>query len=121
MVLDCVRLLAAMLHLALSGRDKAAVLHPPRDLWVTANTRPEVLALYDGVLRSPHARRKSPAAAESSRRSRRRSGLFTARETFREGALLAANLGPRLGCGRRGLWPDRRRPPRRECDSGNLA
>ena len=46
---------------------------------------------------------------------------FNAPETFREGALLAANLGPRLGCGGRGLWPDRRRLSRCECDSGNLA
>ena len=49
LVLDCVRLLAAMLHQALSGRDKAGILKPPRDSWATPNTRLEVLALYDGL------------------------------------------------------------------------
>jgi len=33
MVLDCVRLLAAVVHVALSGREKAVVLRPPRELW----------------------------------------------------------------------------------------
>jgi hypothetical protein len=33
LVLDCVRLLAAMIHQALSGRDKPSVLRPPRDTW----------------------------------------------------------------------------------------
>src|SRR5688500_2159067 len=39
MVLDCVRLLAAVLHQALAGRDKAAVLKPPRETWIAASTR----------------------------------------------------------------------------------
>jgi ADP-ribosylglycohydrolase len=92
MVLDCVRLFAAMVHLALSGRDKAAVLHPPRELWLTAGTRPEVLALYDGS----YARRQPPEitggggileALEAAL------WAFNGSETFREGALMAANLG----------------------------
>jgi ADP-ribosylglycohydrolase len=92
LVLDCVRLLAAMVHLALSGRDKASLMHPPRDLWATANTRPEVLALYDGA----YAHRMPPDITGGG-------GIFQAleaalwafhrTETFREGALLAANLG----------------------------
>src|SRR6187455_55893 len=48
MVLDCVRLFASMLRLALTGRDKDAVLKPPREMWMSVNTRPEVLALYEG-------------------------------------------------------------------------
>jgi ADP-ribosylglycohydrolase len=92
MVLDCVRLLAAMLHLALSGRDKGTLLHPPRDLWMTGSTRPEVLAVYDGS----YARRMPPditggggilQALEAAL------WAFNRTETFREGALLAANLG----------------------------
>jgi ADP-ribosylglycohydrolase len=91
-VLDCVRLMAAMVHLALSGRDKATVLHPPRDLWATASTRPDVLVLYDGAF----AHRMPPDITGGG-------GIFHAleaalwafhhSETFREGALLAANLG----------------------------
>ena len=92
MVLDCVRLLAAMIHLALSGRDKATVLRPSRDLWDTASTRPEVRALYDGS----YAHRMPPditggggilEALEAAL------WAFHRTETFREGALLAANLG----------------------------
>jgi ADP-ribosylglycohydrolase len=92
MVLDCVRLLAAMVHLALSGRDKAGVLHPPRELWATPNTRPEVLVLFDGS----YAHRMPPditggggilQALEAAL------WAFHRTETFREGALLAANLG----------------------------
>jgi ADP-ribosyl-[dinitrogen reductase] hydrolase len=92
MVLDCVRLMAAMVHLALSGRDKATVLHPARELWATKNTRPEVLVLYDGS----YAHRMPPditggggilQALEAAL------WAFHRTETFREGALLAANLG----------------------------
>ena len=91
-VLDCVRLMTAMVHLALSGRDKAAVLKPPRDLWDTVTTRPEVRALADGA----YAHRMPPDITGGG-------GIFQAleaalwafhrAETFREGALLAANLG----------------------------
>jgi len=92
MVLDCVRLVASMVHLALSGREKASVLHPPREMWISASTRPEVLAIYDGSF----ARRKPPEitggggilqAVEAAL------WAFNGSETFREGALLAANLG----------------------------
>jgi hypothetical protein len=92
MVLDCVRLLAAMIRQALAGRDKAGVLRPPREIWTTSSTRPEVLAIYEGS----YARRMPPditsngnilAALEAALWAFHRS------ETFREGALLAANLG----------------------------
>jgi ADP-ribosylglycohydrolase len=91
-VLDCVRLLAALGHMALSGRDKPTVLRPPRELWTTSNTRPEVLAIYD----QSYARRAPPEitggggilhALEAAL------WAFHGSETFREGALLAANLG----------------------------
>ncbi len=92
MVLDCVRLLAAMIHQALSGRDKAAVLRPPRELWITPSTRPEVLAVYEGsyTRRSPpdingggHVVQALEAALWAFHRS----------ANFRDGALAAANLG----------------------------
>jgi ADP-ribosyl-[dinitrogen reductase] hydrolase len=92
LVLDCVRLLAAMLHQALSGRDKRAVLAPPRDSWATMTTRPEVLAVYDGT----YSRRMPPEITGGGQILQAlEAGLwaFHHGETFREGALLAANLG----------------------------
>ena len=92
LVLDCARLFAAMLHQALSGRDKAGILKPPRDSWATANTRLEVLALYDGL----YARR---SAADITGGGHILQSLeaalwaFHSSDSFREGALLAANLG----------------------------
>ena len=92
LVLDCVRLLTAMVHQALSGRDKAAILKPPRDFWATPNTRLEVLALYDGL----YARR---SAADITGGGHILQSLeaalwaFHSADSFREGALLAANLG----------------------------
>ena len=92
MVLDCVRLLAAVLHQALSGREKAAVLRPPRDLWVTPSTRAEVLALYEGsylsrdlseITGGGHVVQALEAALWAFHRS----------ANFREGALACANLG----------------------------
>jgi ADP-ribosylglycohydrolase len=92
MVLDCVRLLAAMLRQALTGRDKAAILHPPRNAWVTVSTRPGVLALYEGsyqqrmppeITGGGHVLQALEAAMWA----------FYRAESFREGALLAANLG----------------------------
>ncbi len=91
-VLDCVRLLAAMLHQALTGKDKAAILRPPRELWAGTATRPEVMGIYEGS----YDRR---AAQEISGGGNAASALeaalwaFNRGATFREGALLAANLG----------------------------
>jgi ADP-ribosyl-[dinitrogen reductase] hydrolase len=91
-VLDCVRLLAAMLRLALAGRDKATVLRPPRDTWASANPRNEVLAIFDGS----YARRMPPEITGGGNVLQAlEAGLwaFHRAESFREGALLAANLG----------------------------
>ena len=91
-VLDCVRLLAAMVWQALAGRDKAAVLKPPRESWTSAHTRAEVLAVYEGsytrsmppdITGGGHIVQALEAALWAFQRG----------ETFREGALLAANLG----------------------------
>jgi ADP-ribosyl-[dinitrogen reductase] hydrolase len=92
LVLDCVRLLAAMLHQALSGRDKNAVLRPPRDSWATMTTRPQVLAIYDGS----YSRRMPPEINGGGHildTLEAALWAFHHGETFREGALLAANLG----------------------------
>ena len=91
-VLDSVRLLAAMVRQALAGRDKPAVLKPPREAWMSASTRAEVLAVYEGsylrgmppdITGGGHIVQALEAAIWAFHRS----------ETFREGALLAANLG----------------------------
>jgi ADP-ribosylglycohydrolase len=92
MVLECVRLLAAMIHLALSGRDKHAVLHPPREMWLGASARPEVLAIYEGS----YAHRTPPEITGGGgilQALEAALWAFNSSETFREGALLAANLG----------------------------
>ncbi len=92
MVLDCVRLLGAILHQALAGKEKAAVLKPPRELWTTPTTRPEVIAIYDGsysrrdlseVQAGGHIVQTLEAALWAFQRS----------ANFREGALACANLG----------------------------
>lgn len=92
MVLDCVRLLAAMVRQALTGRDKAAVLRPPRDMWMAVNTRAEVLAVYEGS----YQRRMPPEITGGGHVVQALEAAMWAfhhGETFREGALLAANLG----------------------------
>jgi len=92
MVLDCVRLLAAAVHQALAGRDKAAILRPPRELWMSANTRPEVLSLWEGS----YGRRMPPEISGEGHILQALEAAFWAfhrTSTFREGALLAANLG----------------------------
>jgi ADP-ribosyl-[dinitrogen reductase] hydrolase len=84
--------MAAMIHLALSGRDKPAVLHPPREMWLGANTRPEVMGIYEGS----YAHRMPPEiTGGGSILQALEAALwaFNSSETFREGALLAANLG----------------------------
>jgi ADP-ribosyl-[dinitrogen reductase] hydrolase len=91
-VLDCVRLLAAMVRQALSGRDKTSILRPPREGWMTGPTRPEVLAVYEGS----YAELMPPEITGGGHIVQAlEAGLwaFHRGETFREGALLAANLG----------------------------
>jgi len=92
LVLDCVRLLAAMVHQALAGRDKAAVLRPPRSDWESPTTRPEALAIYDGS----YSRGMQPQISGGGHIVQALEAALWAfhhGETFREGALLAANLG----------------------------
>ncbi|HEX6396768.1 MAG TPA: ADP-ribosylglycohydrolase family protein, partial [Steroidobacteraceae bacterium] len=92
MVLDCVRLFASMLRLALTGRDKDVILRPPREMWMSVNTRPEVLALYEGS----YLRRMPPDITGGGHVVQALEAALWAfhhGETFREGALLAANLG----------------------------
>lgn len=92
MVLDCIRLLAAMIHLALSGRDKPMILKPPRDLWATPSTRLEVMTLYEGS----YARRSPPDITGGGHVLQALEAAlwaFHQSDSFREGALLAANLG----------------------------
>ena len=92
LVLDCVRLLAAMLHQALAGRDKASILRPPRDTWSNSNTRLEALALYEGS----YTRRSPPeitGAGHVVHALEAALWAFHQSDSFREGALLAANLG----------------------------
>jgi len=91
-VLDCVRLFAAMLRQALAGREKGAVLRPPRESWVSASTRPEVMRIYDGS----YAERVPPDITGGGNILQALEAAlwaFHRGETFREGALLAANLG----------------------------
>jgi len=92
MVLDCVRLFAAMVRLALTGKEKDAVLRPPRETWMSVNTRPEVLALYEGS----YLRRMPPeitAGGHVIEALEAALWAFHHGESYREGALLAANLG----------------------------
>ena len=92
LVLDCVRLLAAMLHQALAGRDKPAILRPPRDSWSTTTTRLEVMAVYEGSYA-----RKTPEEITGGghivQALEAALWAFHHSESFREGALMAANLG----------------------------
>jgi ADP-ribosyl-[dinitrogen reductase] hydrolase len=91
-VLDCVRLFAAMLLQALSGRDKAAILRPPRALWETATTRPEVFAIYDGAW----ARKTTgeiTGGGQILQALEAALWCFQRSANYREGALFAANLG----------------------------
>jgi ADP-ribosylglycohydrolase len=92
MVLDCVRLLAAMLHQALAGRDKPAILRPPRDMWFKSNTRLEVLEIYEGS----YTRRSPPEITGGGHILQALEAAlwaFHGSDSFREGALMAANLG----------------------------
>jgi len=92
MVLDCVRLLAAILHQALAGKEKGAVLRPPRDLWITPTTRAEVLGIYDGS----YSRRdlaELQAGGHVVQALEAALWAFQRSANFREGALACANLG----------------------------
>lgn len=91
-VIEACRLFGAMLHAALAGADKAAILAPEAALWEALPPRPRLAELARGSYRGKEA-------------SRIRSGhdilraleavlwAFDRTGSFREGALLAANLG----------------------------
>jgi ADP-ribosyl-[dinitrogen reductase] hydrolase len=92
LVLDCVRLLAAMLHQALAGREKAEILKPPRELWLGAQPRAELIALYEGS----YAKRQPPEITGGGHVVHALEAALWAfhhSDSFRQGALLAANLG----------------------------
>lgn len=92
LVIDACRLFGAMLHAALSGADKAAVLAPAEGCWGGQPLRPQVQAIAAGSYRGKTA-------------ARIRSGgdilyvleavlwAFEGGRDFREAVLLAANLG----------------------------
>jgi ADP-ribosylglycohydrolase len=92
MALDCVRLFAAMLHQALSGRDKAAILRPPRELWESGSTRAEVFAIYEGAWATRPAHE---ITGDGNILQALEAALwcFQRSANYREGALFAANLG----------------------------
>ena len=93
MVLDCVRLFAAMLRQALAGRDKAAVLRPPRESWVVGQHP----AGGPGRCTKGRMPRRMPPEITGGghivQALEAALWAFHRGETFREGALLAANLG----------------------------
>jgi ADP-ribosyl-[dinitrogen reductase] hydrolase len=92
MALDCVRLFAAMLHQALSGRDKAAILRPPRELWESASTRAEVFAIYEGAWAGRPAQ-EITGGGNILQALEAALWCFQRSANYREGALFAANLG----------------------------
>jgi ADP-ribosyl-[dinitrogen reductase] hydrolase len=92
MALDCVRLFAAMLHQALSGRDKAAILRPPRELWESPSTRPEVFAIYESAWATRPAQ-EITGGGNILQALEAALWCFQRSANYREGALFAANLG----------------------------
>src|SRR5688500_7520308 len=92
MALDCVRLFAAMLHQALSGRDKEAVLRPPRELWESPTTRPEVFAIYETAW-SMRPAQEITGGGNILQALEAALWCFQRSANYREGALFAANLG----------------------------
>jgi ADP-ribosyl-[dinitrogen reductase] hydrolase len=92
LVLECVRLLAAMLHQALAGRDKGQILRPPKALWMGPNPRTEVMELYEGS----YSRKQPPEITGGGHIVQALEAALWAfhhGDSFRQGALLAANLG----------------------------
>ena len=95
-VLEACRLFAAMLHAALSGRPKDEVLAPQRGFagLDVAALRPRIQALGSAGWRSkPRERIRAGGTAVHALEAAL--SAFDRTLTFREGALLAANLGER--------------------------
>jgi ADP-ribosyl-[dinitrogen reductase] hydrolase len=91
-VLDAVRLFAAMLHQALEGREKVVVLRPDRVLWGAQSLKREVQAVLDGAYlnKVPPAITGGGTVVEALEAAL---WAFQKSRNFRDGALLVANLG----------------------------
>lgn len=91
-VLDCVRVFAAMLHQALEGREKTVLLKPDRVLWGAQTLKREVQRVLEGSYsdKVPPDITGGGSVVEALE-----AGLwaFHRSRNFRDGALLAANLG----------------------------
>jgi ADP-ribosyl-[dinitrogen reductase] hydrolase len=89
-IIDCCRLLAAMLHAAVSGASRAVVLNPSREPFGSHPLQRRVSALADA---QPSAPTVLPSGAGALRLlAAVRWALATGRD-FRDGALRLANLG----------------------------
>jgi ADP-ribosyl-[dinitrogen reductase] hydrolase len=89
-VIDCSRLLAAMLHAALSGAKRDAVLRPGRDVFGTHPLQRRIAALVEAQPTEPAA---LPAGAGVLRLLAAVRWAFAVSRDFRDGALRLANFG----------------------------
>jgi ADP-ribosylglycohydrolase/protein-tyrosine phosphatase len=91
-VLDCVRVLAAMIQQTLLGLDKAAILRPDPVLCGMHALKREVLSVLEGsyLNRQPPAITGAGGAVEALEAAL---WAFHRSRNFRDGALLAVNLG----------------------------
>lgn len=92
LVLDACRVLAAALHAALAGRDKAAILRAVRELGASGTLRPEVAAIAMGGFREAL---QAPARARSTTLDvlALALGTFEATGSLRDGMLQCVNRG----------------------------
>jgi len=89
-IIDCCRLLAAMLHAALSGAQRAAVLRPAREVFGSHPLQRRVAALLEAQSAEPAA---LPAGAGALRLLAAVRWAFASSRAFRDGALRLANFG----------------------------
>ncbi|HPF25822.1 MAG TPA: ADP-ribosylglycohydrolase family protein, partial [Steroidobacteraceae bacterium] len=90
--LDCARVLAAMLHQALAGRDKLSILRPDEALLATATLKPVVRAILEGS----YARKAPPAITGGGTVTEALEAALWAFHTSRDlrsGMLQVVNLG----------------------------
>lgn len=92
LVLEACRVLATALHAALSGRDKAVILHGVRLLGRGGGLRPEVAQIAAGGYRNALAA-PAPAQATALDVLGATLGAFETTSTLREALLLCANRG----------------------------
>jgi ADP-ribosylglycohydrolase len=88
--IDCCRLLAAMIHAALSGAKRAAVLRPARGVFGSHPLQRRVAALMEAQASEPAA---LPAGAGALRILAAVRWAFATGRDFRDGALRLANFG----------------------------